>query len=109
MHPGAHRDLDPAFRRAAQPALVIPLPGGEAAILRDVAGLTYREFARRAWRDLARAYLAELLRIHQGSVTHAALQAGMARETLHRLLKRHGLRPRDFRPSGRRRDRSHHV
>jgi hypothetical protein len=109
MHLGAHRDLHPAFRRAAQRALVIPLPGGEAAILPAVAGLTYREFALRARRDLARAYLVELLRRHQGSVTHAALQAGMARETLHRLLKRHGLRPGDFRPGRERRDRSHHV
>ena len=38
-----------------------------------------------------------LLREHGGNVTKAAERAGMERESLHRLLKRHGVRGDDYR------------
>jgi DNA-binding NtrC family response regulator len=45
-------------------------------------------------------YLRRLLRNHQGNVAAAAQTAGLPRWTLYRLLKRHALRPEDFRPGG---------
>ena len=41
-----------------------------------------------------------VLREFEGNVTQAAARAGMERESLHRLLKRYGLRSDDFRPRG---------
>ena len=38
-----------------------------------------------------------LLRELKGNVTKAAARAGMERECLHRLLKKHGLRSDDYR------------
>jgi two-component system response regulator HydG len=50
-------------------------------------------------RDKAtRDYLMALLREFGGSVTRAAERAGIERESLHRLLKRHGVRAQGFRP-----------
>jgi DNA-binding NtrC family response regulator len=44
-------------------------------------------------RDRAsRAYLQRLMRLFHGNVTHAAKRAGMTRESLHRVLKKYGVR-----------------
>jgi DNA-binding NtrC family response regulator len=44
-------------------------------------------------RDRAsRAYLVDLMRAYRGNVTRAATQAGMTRESLHRVLRRYGVR-----------------
>jgi DNA-binding NtrC family response regulator len=49
-------------------------------------------------RDRAsRAYLVDLMRVYRGNVTHAATQAGMTRESLHRVLRRYGVRPEPHR------------
>lgn len=42
-------------------------------------------------------YLASLLQRHQGNVSQAAQQAGMSRQGMHKLLKKHGLSAADFR------------
>ncbi|MCK6533181.1 MAG: hypothetical protein L6Q84_09425 [Polyangiaceae bacterium] len=47
---------------------------------------------------VSREYLIALMREFKGSVTQAAERAGMERETLHRLLKRYGLRSDEFKP-----------
>lgn len=39
-----------------------------------------------------RAYLEQLLVRHEGNISHAAREAGIDRKTIHRLLKKHGLR-----------------
>lgn len=44
-----------------------------------------------------RDYFAQLLHTHSGNVTQAAKQAGLSRQGLHRLLRKHGLSPADFR------------
>jgi transcriptional regulator of acetoin/glycerol metabolism len=44
-----------------------------------------------------RAYLVELLRRTGGNVTQAATEADVERETLHRLLRRHGVDAGRFR------------
>lgn len=83
-----------AERRAPAPPEPAPAPtgGGEglaATQLRD-ALLAARERA-------TREYLVALLTEFRGNVTHAADRAGMTRESLHRVLKRHGIRSEAFR------------
>jgi len=49
-------------------------------------------------RDRAsRDYLVALMRHYHGNVTHAATRAGLTRESLHRLLKKYGVRTGTFR------------
>jgi DNA-binding NtrC family response regulator len=62
----------------------------------DLAALPYREVVDRERDRASREYLVALLTEFGGNVTRAAERAGMERETLHRLLKRHGLRSDDF-------------
>jgi DNA-binding NtrC family response regulator len=51
-----------------------------------------------AARDRAsRDYLVALMRQFQGNVTRAERQAGLTRESLHRVLRKYGLRPEDYR------------
>ena len=53
---------------------------------------------QRAARDAAtRAYLAQLLSDHHGDVALVAKIAGVERESLYRLLRRHRLRAEDYR------------
>lgn len=47
--------------------------------------------------DAEHDYLKSLLRNHQGNVTQAAQQAGMSRQGMHKLLKKHGITAADFR------------
>ncbi len=61
------------------------------------ASLSYREFLARGRDQLTREYLVGLLRVHEGSVTHAARHAGMERESLHRLLRRFGVHAGEYR------------
>ena len=50
-----------------------------------------------AARDAAsRRYLVNLMRTYQGNVTHAAVRAGMTRESLHRLLKKFDVRSEQY-------------
>jgi transcriptional regulator of acetoin/glycerol metabolism len=65
--------------------------------LRDLARLSYREFLAESRERMMREYLVELLRAHRGSVTRAAAQAGIERESLHSLLKRYGIRADEYR------------
>jgi two-component system response regulator HydG len=59
-------------------------------------GMTYREMLD-ATRDRAtRDYLIGLMRELGGNVTQAAERAGIERESMHRLLKKHGVRSEDF-------------
>ncbi len=41
------------------------------------------------------------MREFEGNVTRAAERAGVERESLHRLLKRYGIRSDDFKPADR--------
>jgi DNA-binding NtrC family response regulator len=103
-------DVNLVLARALAPhqlrQLVERLPE-EAAGQQDPAGspptlasLSYKELVHRA-RDVAsREYLSDLMRKFNGAVTLAAEQAGIERESLHRLLKRYGIRADAFRPPG---------
>lgn len=50
--------------------------------------------------DHAITYLVELMEQSHGNVTQAAERAGIERQSVHRLLAKHGLKSRDFRPRG---------
>lgn len=47
--------------------------------------------------DAERSYLTSLLVKHCGNVSHAARQAGMSRQGMHKLLKKHGIAAADYR------------
>lgn len=55
-----------------------------------------------AKRDFERRYLVQILTATNGNMTQAAELAGRNRSDLHKLVKRHGINPTDFRNSGNR-------
>jgi two-component system response regulator AtoC len=61
-----------------------------------LAALPYKDAVEAARDRVSREYLVALLTEFEGNVTRAAERAGMERESLHRLLRRHGLRSDDF-------------
>ena len=106
--PGNVRELENAVERAVAVSneAVIELrdlPSDvkgtqEGAIPPEVlATLPYREAVDLARERVSRDYLATVLRDVEGNVTRAAEKAGMERESLHRLLRRYGIHPDDFR------------
>jgi two-component system response regulator HydG len=105
--PGNVRELENAIERA------VAVSKGSRIELRDLppdvkgtqegaipgevlAKMPYREAVDLARDRVSREYLTVLMREHDGNVTHAAARAGMERESLHRLLKRYGIRSEDF-------------
>jgi DNA-binding NtrC family response regulator len=75
----------------------VELPGNEG-----LAALSYREALASARDRGSREYLNALLRMFEGNVSHAAERAGLERESLHRLLRRHGIHADAFRDPSRR-------
>jgi DNA-binding NtrC family response regulator len=63
----------------------------------DIVSLSYREAMNVAQEQSSREYLSALLRAFGGNVSRAAERAGMERESLHRLLRRYGVRAEAFR------------
>lgn len=61
-----------------------------------LAQMPYRDAVEMARDRVSRDYLTALLRALDGNVMRAAERAGMERESLHRLLKRYGVRSGDF-------------
>jgi DNA-binding NtrC family response regulator len=107
--PGNVRELENAIERA------VAVTRGKRVVLKDLppevkglqeGSLPAEELAKMPFRDavelardrVSRDYLVALLREFEGNVTQASARAGMERESLHRLLKRYGIRSDDFRP-----------
>jgi DNA-binding NtrC family response regulator len=67
----------------------------------ELASLSYREALASARDKGSREYLVALLRAFGGNVSRAAERAGLERESLHRLLRRHGIHASVFRESDR--------
>jgi two-component system response regulator AtoC len=70
-----------------------PTPPAPASAL---AALPYKDAVAGARDRVTREYLVALLTEFGGNVTRAAERAGVERESLHRLLRKHGLRSDDF-------------
>jgi two-component system response regulator AtoC len=111
--PGNVRELENAVERAVALApgpriraedlpAEIGAPGAApgAPASGELASLPYREVVDRERDRASREYLVALMTELGGNVTRAAERAGMERETLHRLLRRHGLRSDDFKRGG---------
>jgi two-component system response regulator AtoC len=106
--PGNVRELENAIERAVAVSAgdrirVADLPsevaGGGAAPPLDpaeLAQLPYREAVEKARDRTSREYLVALLAEFGGNVTRAAERAGLERESLHRLLRKHGIKSDDF-------------
>lgn len=60
--------------------------------------LSYRDMLETARDRATREYLVALMKDVGGNVTQAAERAGIERESMHRLLKKHGVRSDDFKP-----------
>jgi DNA-binding NtrC family response regulator len=106
--PGNVRELENAVERAVAVAkgprvTAQDLPGelSEPAGAGPAGGvstsLPYREAVDQVRDRFSREYLVALMREFKGNVSKAAERARVERETLHRLLKKHGVRGHDFR------------
>ena len=109
--PGNVRELENVVQRALAvsdgPSIgVASLPDDLATALppsQSVArpeSLTYRAMLEQARDRATRDYLVALMKELDGNVTRAAERAGVERESLHRLLKRYGVRSDDFKTRG---------
>jgi DNA-binding NtrC family response regulator len=105
--PGNVRELEHAVERAVVVATgteidACDLPEdlrenrGENLPIETLVKLPYREALDTAKNRFTRDYLAALMREFEGNVTRAAERAAIERESLHRLLRRHGVRSDDF-------------
>jgi DNA-binding NtrC family response regulator len=104
--PGNVRELENAVERALAvsdgPRISLEALPDEVAALggraptSDLATLSYRDAVDLARDRASRQYLVALLKEFGGNVTAAAERAGMERESLHRLLKRYGVRSEAF-------------
>jgi len=100
--PGNVRELRHAIEHAATVAdgdVLEPehLPESLRGGLPTAPAGTYRAAVERAADAGGRDYLVGVLRSAGGNVTRAAVEAGVERETMHRLLKKHGVDPTRFR------------
>lgn len=70
---------------------------GRASTLEHLTALPYSAYLDLVRFRATRRYLLGLMERHRGSVTEASLTAGLARESLHRQLRRHDVDPDAFR------------
>ena len=100
--PGNVRELQHALERAVAVAesaevTVADLPGEVTSgsdrlpLAGNIGSLPYREAMELLTHQATRAYLEALLETEGGNVSRAAERAGLARESLHRLLRKHGV------------------
>ncbi len=75
----------------------LSVPTGGAPSGSAFTSLPYRDALEQVRERFSREYLVGLMREFKGNVTKAAERARMERETLHRLLKKHGVRGTSFR------------
>jgi two-component system response regulator AtoC len=107
--PGNVRELENVIERA------VALAGGEVVGVEDLppdleaaaqqpaapgalAAMPYKDAMAGARDRVSRDYLVALMSEFGGNVTRAAERAGIERESLHRLLRKYGLRSEDFKP-----------
>jgi DNA-binding NtrC family response regulator len=86
----------PAVTREGLPSTLFQPRPPAAALPADLTAMTYRQVMDVSSEATTRAYLESVLALYNGNVTRAAAHAGMERESLHRLLKRHGVHSHAF-------------
>lgn len=64
----------------------------------DDLGSQYKEGRRKILEAFDLKIVTESLRLHRGNVSEAARSVGIERQYFHRIMKRHGLSARDYRP-----------
>jgi DNA-binding NtrC family response regulator len=84
-------------RARALPSPASQLSSSGAGDLADPLSVSFKDAVNRASEEASREYLRKLMATFAGNVTQAAQRAGLQRESLHRLLKRYGLRAESFR------------
>lgn len=88
LESGRPRDATSSAREAPAASPSAPL---------DPLSISFKDAVNRASEEASREYLRRLMATFSGNVTQAALRAGIQRESLHRLLKRYGLKAESFR------------
>ena len=106
--PGNVRQLRAAVERASVictedridvgdlPPEVVKLAGSQVSDS-GLGTLSWSEAQEQGRREVARRYLKEVLRKHDGQVGEAAAHAGVERESFYRLLRRYGIQPDEHR------------
>jgi DNA-binding NtrC family response regulator len=84
-------------RKTVEPPI---LDGTPRQVSVDPSSLSYQDAMNVAQKQSSHDYLVALLRAFDGNVSRAAERAGMERESLHRLLRRYGLKAEGFRIGG---------
>jgi DNA-binding NtrC family response regulator len=83
-------------QRSESDAAKDKLPRGTSA-LRNLTHLTWKDALVEVERRAARSYFRSLLEETSGNVSEAAKRADLARESMHRLMRKHGLSSNTFR------------
>jgi DNA-binding NtrC family response regulator len=87
--PGNLRELRNAVERVLTLGALKDAPVETAT--RPSASASFKAARQRVLLEFEKDYLATLLDVHRGNVSHAAKAAGLARSAFYRLLNRHGL------------------
>jgi transcriptional regulator with GAF, ATPase, and Fis domain len=96
--PGNVRELRNLVERSLAGADVDPLPQESATAARtlasteDITDLPYKEAKERLVESFTREYLVTLLEKCNGNISQAAREAGIARNYVHRLVTKYGLK-----------------
>lgn len=89
------RAVEHRRERELEPLPAVPRPDAAPEQLPD-DGQSYRRAVEEARDQASRQYLIRLMTSFQGNVTRAARQAGMTRESLHRVLRKYGVQSERF-------------
>ncbi len=88
------RHLEQSFAAEGTPSQPPPPPTASqaAAVGEDLSGIPFKEAKEKLVDAFEREYVARLLDRHDGNVSRASAEAGLDRNYLARLAKKHGLR-----------------